>query len=336
MRFAVAEMLWLFWLLPLVWFSFWLARRGARRRLLRHATAERLRELAPPASSRRGHLRAGVRILALSCLILALGRPQWGASEMEVEQAGVDIVIALDISRSMLAQDVKPDRLTRAKGEIAELVESLEGDRVGLVFFAGAAFAQCPLTADYGAIRLFLSQADPSMIGSQGTDLAVALDNCLELFGENDGSTHRVVILVTDGEDFGEGIGEISDTLRAKGITLYAIGMGTVEGAPMPDLDDAGIRRGFVRDREGNVAISRLDEAPLIQLSRATEGVYVRAGSRGIDIDRLRMELEALEDAQYAAKRITNYEERAMWPLGIAILLLLIEPAIRDRGRRSS
>jgi Ca-activated chloride channel family protein len=333
MRFAVPEMLWLFWLLPLVWFAFWVAKRQATRRLARFARVERLYELAPPPGASRGRVRAAARLLALSCVILALGRPQWGASEMEVEQAGIELIIALDISRSMMAQDVKPDRLTRAKGGISELVESLHGDRVGLVFFAGGAFAQCPLTTDYGAIRLFLSQADPSMIGSQGTDLAVALNTCLELFGEDDGSTHRVILLVTDGEDFGEGIEAISEGLRRADITMYAIGMGTTEGAPIPDFNDAGVREGFVRDREGNVAISRLDEAPLIQLSRATEGVYVRAGSRGIDIERLGAELDALEDTKYAAKRITSYQERAIFPMLLAMVLLLGELALRDRGR---
>jgi Ca-activated chloride channel family protein len=171
------------------------------------------------------------------------------------------------------------------------------------------------------------------MIGAQGTDLSVALDSCVELFGEDDGSTHRVILLVTDGEDFGEGIDEISQALSRTGITLYAIGMGSVEGAPIPEYTDAGVRQGFVRDREGNVAISRLDEAPLIQLSRATEGIYVRAGSRGIDVRRLGAELDALEDSKYAATRITSYEERAIWPLGLALLLLLAELAFRDRGR---
>jgi Ca-activated chloride channel family protein len=138
---------------------------------------------------------------------------------------------------------------------------------------------------------------------------------------------------VTDGEDFGQGIEEISDGLRRAGITLYAIGMGTTEGAPIPEFSDAGVRQGFVRDREGNVAISRLAEAPLIQLSRATEGIYIRAGSRGIDIERLAAELDALEDTKYAAKRITSYEERAIFPLLLGMVLLLSELALRDRGR---
>lgn len=333
MRFAQPEILWLLWILPVVWVILLAARNVARARTKRFASDPMLDALSGSTSAPRRIWRAALRLGALTALILAAARPQWGASEVEVEQQGIDLVVALDISRSMLAEDVKPSRLTRAKAEIGDLVESLAGDRVGLVFFAGASFPQCPLTVDYAATRLFLSQADPSMIGSQGTDLASALDTALELLGDEE-SRYEVILLVTDGEDFSGRLEETQEELRSRGILLYAIGLGTPEGAPVPELDDAGDRQGFLRDREGNVVISRLNEAPLLDLTRATGGVYVRAGTGGLDLSRLRAELTSLEGRTFAARRVTSYQERFVWPLGLGLLLLLTESMIHDRRRR--
>ena len=333
MQFANPQALWLLWLLPLLVFAFWWMRRRAEDRLARLASPQQLRLLRDDQSQARRRWRAALRVLALSQLILALARPQWGASEVEVEQQGIDLVVALDISRSMLAADIQPDRLTRAKAELGDLIESLDGDRVGLVFFAGAAFAQCPLTVDYAAARLFLSQAEPSLIDSQGTDLASALSTSLELLGENRGS-FQVILLVSDGEDFGAGVTPLLDELRRRNVLLYAIGMGTADGAPIPEFDESGLRQGFFRDQEGQVVMSRLVETPLLELTRATGGVYVRAGSGGIDASRLGAELRALEGRRFAARKVTSYEERFAWPLSAGLLLLGLEAAVGDRRRR--
>lgn len=331
MRFAVPEFLWLLWAIPLVWFVLYLARGWGRRRTERFA-GELVAELTSSVSPTLRFWRSALRLLALVLLVVALARPQWGANEVDVEQSGLDLVIALDISRSMLADDIQPSRLTRAKAEVAELIDGLEGDRVGLVFFAGAAFPQCPLTVDYAAARLFLSQADPTMIGAQGTDIADAVDTALELFGEQEGN-HRVILLVTDGEDFSGRLDELRDRLDAAAVTLYAVGMGTAEGAPIPQVDDAGVRQGFFRDEDGSVVISRLDEAPLVDLARTTGGLYVRAGSSGIDARRIRAELKTLEGRVFSARRITSYQDRFLAPLGLALVLLLVEGFLMDRRR---
>jgi Ca-activated chloride channel family protein len=252
--------------------------------------------------------------------------------EVEVEQEGIDVVVALDISRSMLAEDVAPSRLARAKAELAGLIDSLDGDRVGLVFFAGAAFPQCPLTVDYAAARLFLSQADPTMISAQGTSLAVAVRTALDLFDEESGRT-RVILAVTDGEDFEGGLGEVREELSERGVSLFAVGIGTADGAPIPQLDDYGRRQGFVRDRGGKVVISRLEEAELISIVQGTGGVYARAGSGGLDIDRLRREISALEGSAYSSQRVTSYQDRFVLPLAFALVLLAAESFIRDRRR---
>jgi Ca-activated chloride channel family protein len=333
MQFAHPQALWFFWLLPLLLLAFWFHRRRAAERLTRLLAPAQLRRLQDGQSATRRRWRGALRVLALSQFILALARPQWGASEVDVEQQGIDLIVALDISRSMLAGDIQPDRLTRAKVELGDLIEALDGDRVGLVFFAGGAFAQCPLTVDYAAARLFLDQADPSMIDAQGTDLASALSTSLELLGENSGS-FQVILLVSDGEDFGGGIEPLLDELRRRNVLLYAIGMGTAEGAPIPEFDAAGLRQGFYRDRQGQVVMSRLVEAPLLELTRTTGGVYVRAGAGGIDASRLGAELRTLEGRRFAARKVTSYEERFAWPLSAGLLLLGVESLVGDRRRR--
>jgi Ca-activated chloride channel family protein len=332
MRFAWSDILWLFWALPVLvgLLAFW--RSQASRKLGRFADGPVASQLAATVDGAARVWRSGFRVAVLALLILAAARPQWGVGEVEVEQKGIDVVVALVISRSMLAEDVAPSRLARAKAELAGLIDSLDGDRVGLVFFAGAAFPQCPLTVDYAAARLFLSQADPTMISAQGTSLAVAVRTALDLFDEESGRT-RVILAVTDGEDFEGGLGEVREELSERGVSLFAVGIGTADGAPIPQLDDYGRRQGFVRDRGGKVVISRLEEAELISIVQGTGGVYARAGSGGLDIDRLRREISALEGSAYSSQRVTSYQDRFVLPLGLALVLLAAESFIRDRRR---
>lgn len=333
MHFAHPQILWLLWLVPLFVALLVHTRARARRRLREFTGPSLEAELTRSVDERRRRWRAVLRVSALVLLILAAARPQWGASEVEVEQKGIDLVIALDVSRSMMAEDIQPDRLQRAKAELSDLIESLDGDRVGLVLFAGAAFPQCPVTVDYAAARLFLSQADPSMISTQGTDIGTAVDVALELFDEERGR-HRVILLVTDGEDFAGGIDDAAERIRQEGVTLHAVGMGTAEGAPMPDVDDSGRRVGFVQDEEGNVAMSRLEEGPLIELSRATGGIYARAGRSGLDLARLQAEIQTAEGRAYSEQRVVSYQERYPLPLAAALLLLMVEGVLRDRRGR--
>jgi Ca-activated chloride channel family protein len=332
MHFARSEILWLFWALPALVLLLALWRRRARRLLARFVDPVLSARMSASVDGAARFWRSALRVAALTLLILAASRPQWGASEVEVEQEGIDVVVALDISRSMLAEDVKPSRLARAKAELSGLIDSFSGDRVGLVFFAGAAFIQCPLTVDYAAARLFLSQADPGMISAQGTSISSAVATAVDLF-DDEGGRSKVVLVVTDGEDFEGGLEEVRGRLEDEGIALYAVGIGTAEGAPIPRYDDFGRREGFVRDRDGNVVISRLEERELISMVQSTGGVYARAGSGGLDVDRLRREIEALEGSAYRAQRVVSYQERFMLPLAAGLVLLLVEPFLRDRKR---
>lgn len=332
MRFAWSEILWLYWVLPVLvaLLVFWRSR--ADRRLLRFADEPLIAHLSASVDRPARVWRSVLRVACLALLILAVARPQWGVGEVDVEQEGIDVVIALDISRSMLAEDVAPSRLTRAKAELSGLIDSFDGDRVGLVFFAGAAFPQCPLTVDYAAARLFLSQADPTMISAQGTSLSIAIRTALELFDDESGRS-RVILAVTDGEDFEGGLDGVRESLAAKNIALYAVGIGTSEGAPIPQYDDYGRRQGFVRDREGDVVLSRLEEAELISMVQSSGGVYARAGRGGLDVDRLRREIAAIEGSAYRSQRVASYQDRFMIPLSAALLLLTGEFFIRDRRK---
>ncbi len=332
MRFAHPEILWLFWVLPLLALIYYFARESARRRTIAFTGSSLERKLVQGRRERRRMGRAALLLLVLSQLILAAARPQWGANKVEVEQKGSDVVIALDISQSMLAEDIKPSRLARAKAELSDLMDGLHGDRVGLVFFAGAAFPQCPLTVDYSAARLFLSQADPTMIGSQGTNIEAAMRTALELFREEKGG-YRAVILVTDGEDFAGGLDEITRKLQESQVVVFPIGMGSAGGAPIPVYDDHHQRQGFLRDENQQVVMTHLKEEPLVKLARDTGGIYVRAGSGGLDLARLSAGLNSLQSRAYQATRVTSYQERYAWPLSAALLLLLLEPLFSDRRR---
>ena len=333
MQFARGEILWLLWLLPLLWGVFWLARQKARRKTVEFTGPKLEESLIDGRRDRKRTLRAALRLLLLSQLILAAARPQWGASEVEVQQKGIDVVFALDISRSMLAEDIKPSRLIRAKLELSDLLGRLGGDRVGLVFFAGAAFPQCPLTVDYSAARLFLSQADPSMITSQGTNLKAALTTALELFDAKQGA-YRAILLVTDGEDFAGGIEEITRKLSQAGVAVFPVGMGSAEGAPIPLLDVNGRKEGFLRDEKKQVVMTRLKEEPLVKLAQESGGIYLRAGSGGLDLASISAGLARLQSRTYQATRVTSYQERYGWPLAAALLILLFEPLLVDRRRR--
>lgn len=308
---------------PLLWWAWRDARRNGG-----PVSPERAQELGAVGEPGPRRARAWLLLAGLALLVVASARPQWGELEQEVEQEGIDLVVCLDISRSMLADDITPSRLLRARAELRGLIGQLRGDRVGLVFFAGAAFPQCPLTVDYGAAELFLSQADPSMISAQGTDIGSALRVALELFGEERGR-HRAVLLVTDGEDFAGQVEPLASELADAGIVAFAVGLGSDAGAPIP-LPEGG----FVRDDAGNVVVSRLDEGPLRALASATGGEYFAAGGSGLGLARVQAALGGLEGRRFAARQVVRRAERYHWPLGLALLCLLLAASLPDRPRR--
>lgn len=332
MRFAAATWLWALLLLPLLGL---LWREGERR------AGRRLRaELGPRARAHVEGLRPGRRfarrLLLLGgcfCLILALARPQWGAHALTIKERGADVVVALDVSNSMLAEDVPPSRLELAKAALGAFLDDHDRGRVGLVLFAGAAYVQCPLTLDRGTARLFLTQAAPDMISQQGTSFAAALAAARELLARGRGTARDdapgAILLVTDGEDQAGGWQAEADACREAGIVLVPVGVGSEGGGLIPRPDGGG----FVKDASGAVVLSRYDPDALAALAERGGGTFLQMGTGGLDLRRLRGLLQRLRERELEERRIAAYEERFAWPLALALLLLAAREAWRPWRR---
>jgi Ca-activated chloride channel family protein len=242
-------------------------------------------------------------------------------------------MVALDVSRSMLAEDVNPNRLERARLEIMRIVQRLDGDRIGLVAFAGNAFVQSPLTVDYGAAALFLNSMNTDLIPLQGTNLGEALTVALDAFEEGT-SDHRVLIVVTDGEDHEGEIDQALERARDEGVQIHAVGIGSLDGVPIPEFDASGERTGFIRDEEGAVVTTRLDESTLERVAEATGGRYFPALGAGADLDLLVEEVTGAEGRELETREVTQFDEQFQIFLGFALILLFAEGLIPERRRK--
>jgi Ca-activated chloride channel homolog len=312
-------------LVPLVVaFLVW-AHRRRERDLGAFVAAALLPAVAPERDPRRRTVRAAVLVLAVLCLGLTVGGPMWGFRWEEVRRQGIDLVIAIDTSRSMLATDVKPNRLARAKLAVQDLVAELHGDRVALVAFAGSAFLQCPLTLDYGAFAQSLDAVDVGLIPRGGTALTAAIDTSLEAFEGRQGS-HQAVVLITDGEDHEGDVKEAAKRAADRGVKIYTVGIGTTDGELIP------AESGYVKDRAGQVVKSRLDEETLKQVAVATGGVYLHAAGPSLGLaDLYRDYIDTLEKRALASTLEKRFEQRFQVPLAIAIVLLALEPLLGER-----
>jgi Ca-activated chloride channel homolog len=310
--------------------------RTKDRLMAQFARQELFKRLLPDVSRPRQVLKAVFVLAAVVAVVVALTRPRYGYEWEEIQRKGVDIVVVLDLSTSMLAEDIEPNRLERARRELADLLDMLEGDRLGLVAFAGTAFVQCPLTVDYRAYRLFLESLHPAMMPVQGTDLGVAIERAVQTFDEEKLSS-KAIILISDGED-NEGKGYAAAEQAAElGIKIFAIGVGGEAPAPVPDLEKGGSKR----DRMGEVVLTSFDEDGLKKIALVTGGGYERSTSGDMDLEAIyRQDIkQGMEAYQIATSRTQNWKERYQWPLGLAFLLLVLEsllPEVRRRSRRGS
>lgn len=308
---------------------------GARRRqqaLARLGDARQIARLTASVNARGRRWRDRLWLLAVAAVIVALARPQWGSTTQVVRQEGVQIMVVLDISASMLAQDVAPDRLTRAKQAIDELLRSLNGDQIGLVLFSGASFIQFPLTSDYATARSFLLSANPGMISRQGTALAAAIATAESGFSSARPS-QQVIVIVSDGENHeGDTLGA-ARAAAANGILIFALGLGTPEGAPVPEYDPFGQLIGFKQDRNGQIVQSRLDEATLRAVAQAAGGQYFRASAGGSEIGVLADILEQIDGAELDSRFETQAVERFQLFIALALLALLAAELIPERRR---
>ncbi|MBL8024208.1 MAG: VWA domain-containing protein [Elusimicrobia bacterium] len=263
-------------------------------------------------------------LLGLSLLVVAVAGPQWGQQFQEVHRRGVDVMIAMDVSTSMLAEDVKPNRLTQAKRELSLLINRLEGDRVGLVAFAGTAFLQCPLTLDYGAARSLLDLLAPDLIPRPGTSLTAAIDTALAGFPSNS-ARHQALVLLTDGEDHSKQLDAAVDRAAKAGLRIFTIGFGNKEGEIIPIRDPNGDVTGYKKDKEGKTVLSKMDEPALRKISAKTGGAYFPATQGEVEITKILEEIGRMEKKDLDSRVFGQGENHFRLPLALAILLLLLE-----------
>lgn len=328
MTFANAWVLHFLWLLPPLGLVLVAYHRQRARALTRFAEPELLLRLTGAVVPGMRAVKAALLVVALGMMIVGLAGPRWGSHYQEVTQKGVDIVVLADVSPSMLVEDVKPNRLERARREIHDFLQVVQGDRVGLVAFSGAAFVQCPLTLDYAALEMFLQALEPELIHTAGTDLGAAIETGLTAFDPK-AETDKVMLLITDGED-NEGRGaESARKAAGNGVKIFVFGVGEAAGGPVP----GGGQGGFKKDQQGNLVLSRIDEDSLRKIAAETGGTYVRSVAGDLDLDVLYFNgIRARTTAQtLKSGKIRIEEERFVFFLLPALLLLLIEGFLPER-----
>jgi Ca-activated chloride channel homolog len=276
-------------------------------------------------SWRKQIIRPIMLSIGLLFLFIALLRPQWNKSEETIMQEGRDLYIGLDISRSMLAVDCKPNRLIYAKNKIKHLLKQLSCERVGLILFSGTAFVQCPLTSDYSAFYLYLDAVDAELISSGTTALDQAIAQAISSFSTMPGRKNKLLVLFTDGEDFSQNLSKIKQEATQENLSIFTIGVGTTEGAPVPLFDVHGAQIGHQRDTKGNVVISRLNEGVLSTLSHDAGGQYIRATHTDDDINQFVRAVELREKETVGEKKLSRYEDQYHYFLLVSFICFILE-----------
>lgn len=311
-------------LLLVVWYFI-----SRRRKLKRLGDPALIKELIPYSSRRKRIIKTVLFLAAFSSLILALCNLQTGSKLKEVKREGADIIVCLDVSNSMLAQDLSPNRLTRAKYALEKMIDMLEGDRLGLVIFAGEAYVQLPITTDYGAAKMFLSSIGPGMVPVQGTNLADAIKKASDSFSSDEGK-NRAIILITDGENHEPEAVEAAADAGKKGIMINTIGIGSQNGVPIPLIEN-GVIKGYRKDKEGQTVVTRLNADLLKTIAGKANGVFVQASQADLGLNAVLDKISELDKAQLESKMYTDYEDQFQWFIGLALILFFIEFLISER-----
>ena len=332
MKFGNLQAIHFIWLMAAIVLFFLWSYRKRKRDMELFAHRDLLDDLTGSLDRKRQKLKGYFIMVSLVLIIFSLMRPQWGFEWKEVTRSGLDILIALDTSKSMLAEDVKPNRLERSKLAVRDLMKKLQGDRIGLIAFAGNAFLQCPLTVDYSGFALSLEDLDVNTIPKGGTSLSDAVRVAIGSY-EGGKKKFKVLVIITDGEDHEGSAMEWAETAKEKGIKIFAIGIGTKEGELIPITDESG-GVSFLKDRKGNVVKTRLDEASLQNMALTTGGSYVKATNKEFGLDLIYKEkLSQMEKREIKNKMVKRYEERFQISLVLALILLCIEPFITEKKK---
>jgi Ca-activated chloride channel homolog len=332
LRFAYPHFFQLYWLLPvIILFFIWSFRK--KRKLLKKIGDEELVGHLTRSVSRKKQVWKTVIITAVFVmLVFSLADPQIGTHLEQVKRKGVDIFIALDVSKSMLAEDVAPNRLDKAKHEISTFIDRLQGDRVGLICFSGISFVQCPLTLDYSAAKLFLDDIDTDLIPQPGTAVGSAIKMAKESFVTKE-FKHKVLILITDGEDHEGDPLEAAKEANKEGVVIYTIGIGSPQGAPIPEYDSYGNRTGYKKDRDGNIITTKLDVLSLEKIAFETGGKYYISSTGESELSKIYDDISKMEQKELSARQFTQFEDRFQIFLLFVLILLVIETLLGERRK---
>lgn len=333
LRFEHPEYLYWLLIIPVLVIIYILFRVGQRKRFERFAKLEMRDNLVPTYSTRRANFKFVVFLLMVACCILALANLQSGSKMEEVKREGIDLYIAVDVSNSMNAEDIVPSRLERSKQAINKLISDMRGDRIGVIVFADKAFVQLPITTDYSAAKMFLSTVNTSLVASQGTAIAEAINLAMKSFSDEEHS--KAIIIISDGEDHeNDAAVKAAQEAAKKGIRVYTIGMGLPDGAPIPEYNKYGQQTGYRKDMQGNTIITKLNESMLQQIASAGNGIYVRASNSNVGLSKIYDDIQKLEKSEIEATVFTDYDDQFQWFVAAAIILLLIEIFVSS-GKRA-
>jgi len=307
-----------------IWF------RVAKKKIIERAgDPELIEQLSHSVSKRKRLLKDLLRAVAILMLLFAAWGPKFSDELTEVHREGVDIVVLLDVSNSMRAQDIKPDRLEKARFELRKLIEDLRGDRVGLVVFAGQAHLQTPLTLDYSAFDMFLDISDESLIGVQGTSFENALEIGLSAFDPED-QQHRAMIVISDGEDHEGNLDEVLERARKENVIIHTAGIGSFSGTPIPMYDDRGVIKGYRKTSTGEVVTTRLYTETLQTISVETGGRFVHLNTADAGLEDIYDDILGMEQKEFSRHEFTNFKEQYHWFVWIALLLLILDLLVTD------
>lgn len=291
---------------------------------------ETLKHLMPNVSFVRPHLKYWMQFLALLLLVVVLAQPQFGQKEETVKKSGIELMIALDVSNSMLAQDVQPNRLLKSKQVLSQMIDQMSDDKVGLVIFAGDAYVQMPMTADYDAAKLFLSTITTNSVPLQGTSIGSAIDLCIKSFSSDNNSVGKAIVIITDAENHEDDVISAAKLARKNNIQVHVVGMGTPEGAPIP----IGSSLSFKKDNQGNVVVTKLNEQLGASIAEAGGGIYVRADNTDAALRHVTKQLSELSKGTFDEKQYSNFNEQFQSFALIALILLMIEYFIFNRQNK--
>lgn len=326
-RFAQPLFLYLLFLVPLFWGLYLYARYRRKKNLALFGQIAYLKELAPDVSRMRPLVKITLQTLAFIVIVFMLARPQFGSKLETVKKNGVEIMVALDVSNSMMARDINPTRLDKAKMMLSKLVDNLENDKVGLIVFAGDAYTQLPITTDYVSAKMFLNSINTQMVPTQGTAIGRAISTAMNSFSP-DSPADKAIIIITDGENHEDDAVQIAKEAAERGIKVDVIGIGSPQGAPIPVGNSDN---NFIKDSAGNVVITKLNEAMAQQIAQAGEGIYVRADNTNGALRALTKEVDSMKATELDSRVYSEYNEQFPGLAWIALLLLLVDIFLLDR-----